>query len=238
MVAVAGELLFEASTGTRWTRDTLKALAHHLGRLYGETIRTCKGQDGLRQEVVNTFMCGMALEPNFGREEEKPAEHYCGDCDNIPCQRPKLHNLPEKTPGMVFFEKEIAKIEGYQGTTWAALSMRDREGYEALAAAKTPGQLLFEKECGSSARSWDKLPLSCRIAYENKARDRAAMEKILDAPVGTPLPPDSPFATIDWDKDEEVQAKAEADKPKAVCFKCKNTGNMGFSTYMRCDACE
>lgn len=70
MVEMAGEVLFEASAGRWWARGGIKELAHHLGRLYGETIRACRPHEGLKDEVQTTFMCGMALEPNFGREEE------------------------------------------------------------------------------------------------------------------------------------------------------------------------
>lgn len=72
MTESAGEVLFEASAHEEDydARVMIKALAHHLGRLYGETIRACRGYDGLKEEVTTTFMCGMALEPNFGREEE------------------------------------------------------------------------------------------------------------------------------------------------------------------------
>jgi hypothetical protein len=75
MTEHAGELLFEASGQNPPTaRGTIKELAHHLGRLYGETIRACRGYEGLKDEVQTTFMCGMALEPNLVREPDIEAK--------------------------------------------------------------------------------------------------------------------------------------------------------------------
>lgn len=297
MTESAGELLFDASAPTGFPRNVLKELAHQLGRLYGETIRACRAHDGLQDEVTTTFMCGMALEPNFGREEERPDIEAKAGAD-----------------GLTHWHVKTSAPAGTRAVAALNAMLRDPGG-EAQ-EEKTPGQVLFEKECGSTARSWDKLHLSCRMAYENKAKrdeetktpgqllyegqphgaasrpwaklsdnsrrafekeaairampavgairiteeemhdpraeeyratsrslyagglglkakEKAAMEAILDAPVGAPLPKDSPFATIDWDKDEEVQAKAAK-----KCWKCQGSGNMGFTTYMACDACE
>lgn len=71
MTESAGELLFEACAHDATAgRALIRELAHHLGRLYGETIRACREHDALLDEVQTTFMCGMAISPNFGREEE------------------------------------------------------------------------------------------------------------------------------------------------------------------------
>ncbi len=148
MMESAGELLFEASAHeVPFARSAIKELAHHLGRLYGETIRACRDHGGLRDEVQTTFMCGMALEPNFGREEV----------------------------------------------------LRD-SGAEAR-EEKTPGQLLYEKEARQlTGESWAELPSDTHLAWE-----------------------------------QEVMTRAEA--KAAVCFKCQGSGNMGFTTYVACDAC-
>lgn len=90
MTEHAGELLFEASgQNPSVARGTIKELAHHLGRLYGETIRACREHDGLRDEVTTTFMCGMALEPNFGREEPEYKEPEYKKLEKLPADKKK-----------------------------------------------------------------------------------------------------------------------------------------------------
>ncbi len=213
MVAVAGELLYEASAGTRRTPDTLKALAHHLGRLYGETIRTCRGYDGLKEEVTTTFMCGMALEPNFGREDMVVCHRcggdpkhlmggdgrgYCSVCDN----EGKIEE--EKTPGQLLYE---GQPRPQHRRPWAQLPDDIRRAFEQevmtrAEAAKTPGQLLYEKqveECGEDCPPW-KL-LDC-VTMENLERD------------------------------------AKAERAAKACSKCTGTGNMSLlGEYEKCDAC-
>lgn len=231
MTESAGEVLFKASAQNPPTsRGTIKELAHHLGRLYGETIRACRGYDGLKDEVQTTFMCGMAISPNFGREEvlrDSGAEAR-----------------EEKTPGQLLFEKEASECgEGYN-VTWGMLREQDRKDYEqeAVTRAKAtknksvPGVIRITEEEMHDPKAEEYRAMS-RSLYAGglglKVKDKAAMEAILDAPVGAPLPKDSPFATIDWDKDEEVQAKAA--KP---CSKCTGTGNMSqLGEYEKCDAC-
>ena len=119
MTESAGELLFEVSTHEDpFARALLKDLAHHLGRLYGETIRACKGYDGLQDFVANAFLTGMAIEPNFGREEEKEPKFMATgrspagepapsigpiDMASAPAPRPAtrtvVEDLNEKLPG-------------------------------------------------------------------------------------------------------------------------------------------
>lgn len=186
MTELAGELLFEASgQSSPLARNTIKELAHHLGRLYGETIRACRQYEGLQDEVTTTFMCGMALEPNFGREEEV---------------------------------------------------LRDAGPEAREDESKTPGQVLYEDQFPDTRRRfpWASQAVDIRLDWEAKAR--AAMEKVLDAPAGAPLPEDAPFSIIDWDKDKEVQEEAEAAKPE-TCAKCNGSGNMGFTMFVTCDAC-
>lgn len=258
LTEMGGEVLFEASAGYSFhARGAMRLLAHILGQLYGETIRQTRGYDGLKDEVQTTFMCGMALEPNFGRED---APEY-KKLEKLPAHLRKAlleGSWEERTPGQALYEEERARKPGI--VAWDRLHPSYHEKYEAKAkanaekddtervqamfdkgtplptgtyrikgtlrlpsgvtgitvkasakdGAKSPGQLLFEKECGSSARSWDKLPLSCRIAYENKAT-------------------------------REIDAKAEhepkVEEPAKKCFKCQGSGNMGFSMFVTCDAC-
>lgn len=105
---------------------------------------------------------------------------------------------------------------------------------------KSPGQLLYEKERARKPGivAWDRLHPSYHEGYEAKAKERAVMEKILDAPVGAPLPPDSPFATIDWTADQRAQVEVALRDAGKPCWKCTGTGNMSLlGEYEKCDAC-
>ncbi|MEE9533106.1 MAG: hypothetical protein V3W06_01705 [Acidimicrobiia bacterium] len=122
MTELAGELLFEASAGNICAaRVKIRTLAHHLGRLYGETIRACRQYDGLQDEVTTEFMCGMALEPNFGREEE--------------LRDSGAEAQEEKTPGQLLYEKQVVEC-GEDCPPWKLLDCITMENLERDAKAK------------------------------------------------------------------------------------------------------
>lgn len=250
MMESAGELLFSASAHEDpFARDVLKKLAHQLGRLYGETIRACRGHDGLQEEVQTTFMSGMAIEPNFGREEvlrDSGAEAQ-----------------EEKTAGQLLFEKEAAAIEGYE-VTWDMLCMRDREHYEAIASkkakspdieAKTGTDGLTHWHVKTSAPAGTKAMSALDTALregtlgEEKSPGQLLYEKELPErrslyPSWDQLPPSS-------HKKYEAKARENAAMDEALgeavngvvttlaksCWKCKGTKDMGFTTRVPCDAC-
>ncbi len=112
MTEAAGELLFEATRAQSF--GSLLALAETLGQLYGEAIRQCKDHDGLHGEVTTTFMCGMAVRPNFGREEE-----------------------PVKSSGELLYEKAAPDPILIP---WNVLCMRDREAWENEAMTRAEGK--------------------------------------------------------------------------------------------------
>lgn len=212
MVEMAGELLFEAHAGRLWARAGIKELSHHLGRLYGETIRACKEHEGLRQEVVNAFMSGMALEPNFGREEEekekeaKDAAARALYLERFP-EHAKMQEEKAEADGLTHWH---VKTSGATGTKAAAvLDTALREG--TLGEAKSLGQLLYEGQPhGAARRPWAKLPDNSRRAFEKEAAIRAEGKKQRDARMANAL----------------------------SCWKCHGTKDMGFTTPVPCDACE
>ncbi len=192
---LGGDVLFETSTDSGSADRYLRTFAGALGQLYGEAIRSCRGRDGLKDEVQTSFMSGMAESPNFEREEvlRDPGGEARED---------------KKSPGQLLYEEHVRGCEGYEGVTWDMLCMRDCERYEERAAEMAA---IIEQ-----------------LAAHAKAKQSAVMEKILDAPVGAPLPEDSPFGTIDWEAKDEP------------CPKCHGSGNMSQlgGWNRKCDECQ
>lgn len=218
MTEFAGELLFEASAHeVPFARSAIKGLAHQLGRLYGETIRSCRGHDGLRDEVTTTFMCGMALEPNFGREEPDYKR-----LEKLPADKKKalLEGSWEEVPdieakagadGLTHWHVKTSAAAGTKAVAALDAMLRDPGG-EAR-EEKTAGQLLYEEEARQmTGESWAELPGDTHLAWEQEVKNRA-------------------------EKAQELERDARMETVAGACWKCEGTGNMGFTTYMKCDAC-
>lgn len=215
IMETAGEVLFEASGagGSVDATPLLKALAGVLGQLYGEAIRACGGNVGLKHEVQMTFMSGMAISPNFGREEvlrDSGAEAQ-----------------EEKTPGQLLYEEHHSPKPGL--CPWARLPDEHRLAYEARAADRSePGVIRITEEEMHDPRQkemeekWYPMARKMGEAAHQQVRD---IKRQCDAKAK----PDMLRQITAANRTQEIAAKK--------CDKCQDTGDMGFTMFVKCDGC-
>ncbi len=265
MTEAAGELLFEATSGPPFA--PLIGLAETLGQLYGEAIRQCKDHKGLVSKVHIAFASGVAVKPNFGREED------------------------DKSPGQVAYE---GQPHGAVARPWAQLHNDTRLAYENEAmtraeakerdaeAMKKPKTRTYNDVRDEYGEAYEVFHteqrespnadylLSAVKAYKLLVEYREMGGEALQEGDGFGLCVDSGMALLEphigesWrrffrrhkivgtdravverhaersllDGEFKAMARLVANRRAGPCQKCTGTGNMSLlGEYEKCDAC-